>query len=168
LNDAISYSNRGNGYEKKGQRQLALGEYEFAMRLDPDLQAAVEGVKRLTQTASQHSGTARRTAQEADRPPKTQPKAVPTVNVRPQQALVAPEQAPPLPPRVAPPPYAGTVDQAIEYYTEAIRLDPKTRRPLTTAAMLTTERATTITPLLTSMRRFESIQIIRLPITTAA
>jgi tetratricopeptide (TPR) repeat protein len=48
--DAPAYFNRGTIYEKNGEFEKALVEYNLAIKLDPHLQGAVEGVKRIQQT----------------------------------------------------------------------------------------------------------------------
>jgi hypothetical protein len=42
---APAYFNRGTIYEKNGEFEKALVEYNLAIKLDPHLQGAVEGVK---------------------------------------------------------------------------------------------------------------------------
>jgi tetratricopeptide (TPR) repeat protein len=54
---AFAYKNRGISYEKKNQLQKALNDYESAVQINPKLQEAIDGAKRVNQLLAVSSGS---------------------------------------------------------------------------------------------------------------
>jgi len=53
--NAAAYKNRGISYEKKNQFQKALSDFETAVQLNPKLQEAIDGARRVNQLLAESS-----------------------------------------------------------------------------------------------------------------
>jgi tetratricopeptide (TPR) repeat protein len=54
---AVAYKNRAVSYEKKNQLKEASDDYDFALKLNPKLQEAVDGARRVRELLAKDSGS---------------------------------------------------------------------------------------------------------------
>jgi tetratricopeptide (TPR) repeat protein len=70
-NAAFAYKNRGVSYEKKNHLQRALSDYEAALQINPKIQEAIDGAKRVNQLLAEsqqmaHAHAGNRTRAKAE------------------------------------------------------------------------------------------------------
>jgi tetratricopeptide (TPR) repeat protein len=71
-NAAFAYKNRGVSYEKKNHLQKALSDYEAALQINPKIQEAIDGAKRVNQllAESQQMAQVQQQAPVSQNPPR--------------------------------------------------------------------------------------------------
>ena len=100
---AVTFSNRGNAFQAKGEYDRAIQDYDEAVRLDPDAALAFNN----RGSAYQHKGNYERAIQDYDQAIRLDPGSAPVYNNRGRASQLKEDFA-----------------QAIKDYDEAIALDP--------------------------------------------
>ena len=128
-----AYNNRGNAYRRKGDNDRAIADYDKAIELNPDYTRAYNN----RGNAYRRKGDNDRAIADYDKAIELNPDYTRAYNNRGNAYR-----------------RKGDNDRAIADYDKAIELNPDyTRSPITTAAMLTAEKATMTVPSPTTTRR---------------